>query len=276
MTFVLVLSCCFDSLTRTKVEGIYSHLKSQLIHILHANWKQLISSHFFPESIFSDSIQPGRFPNRNRKTNLRLTTSAEKMSTLQTLPTEIVEQILWDLPMADLLKAQSICTMFRETIKHSKSLQESLFFVGTSKPFPPGPWNELQNPLLLAHFPGWKGTRVNYFGNPVHSFKHLSSHLPEPRSLLLPTASWRDMLVTQPPCHHIQLYPQVRDDLWDGSDQDNMFGLGVVGLNIFDCKGLTMGQLVYWVVMCFQKAERTLDNVKFLLEEVDWHFHICH
>ncbi|GAM38618.1 hypothetical protein TCE0_033f09487 [Talaromyces pinophilus] len=105
---------------------------------------------------------------------------------------EILESILLQLdPQALLTAAQQTCRTWRGVIHESPSLQKALFFTLDEPP------EKVQNPLLVQRFP-------SFFGKTKWSSSLLSSldMIKKPGKLeayVRPEASWRRMLVQQPP-----------------------------------------------------------------------------
>lgn len=116
--------------------------------------------------------------------------------------TEIAENILARLPMKDLLLVQRICTAWRELIKRSPVLQELLFM----RPRQSGAAQAIAsdgtpirqfNPLLVEHMPMWFSTDEAVWRQTVRDapWAKTVSRL----TFLRRDASWRDMLLAQPP-----------------------------------------------------------------------------
>lgn len=105
---------------------------------------------------------------------------------------DILESIFAHLdPQTLLTTAQQTCRTWRGVIHESPSLQKALFFTPDEHP------EKVQNPLLVQRFP-------SFFGKTKWSSSLLSSlnMIKKPGKLeayLRPEASWRRMLVQQPP-----------------------------------------------------------------------------
>ncbi|KAI6810796.1 hypothetical protein KC340_g17734 [Hortaea werneckii] len=122
---------------------------------------------------------------------------------------ELLEAILYQLPLQDLLGAQSVCKTWQTVIDHSKKLQRALYFE-------PVVWDLValcKEPGGRMHYNHWVQAGnsercVTVYENPILSLV-IKSLLPvtRTRSLLAQLAgcwqrreaSWRRMLVTQPP-----------------------------------------------------------------------------
>ncbi|GAB1735258.1 hypothetical protein NU219Hw_g2901t1 [Hortaea werneckii] len=122
---------------------------------------------------------------------------------------ELLEGVLCKLPLQDLLRAQSVCKQWQMVIDRSKKLQRALYF----EPVPRAPVAFCEEPAGCMSYSQWTraGSNERCVGileNPILSplLKSLLS-VTRTRSLLaqLPgcwqrrEASWRRMLVTQPP-----------------------------------------------------------------------------
>ena len=114
--------------------------------------------------------------------------------------TELLELILLQLDMRTLLISQRVCRKWNSLIRTSSNIQETLFF----KPVIPGSVpTKVQNPLLAEVFPPFfikmKG-RIS-----MNSFD-MVKHPEKQRAYLRPEASWRRMLVQQPPAYQLGCY----------------------------------------------------------------------
>ncbi|KAK3717980.1 hypothetical protein LTR37_005406 [Vermiconidia calcicola] len=103
---------------------------------------------------------------------------------------ELLEAILYKLPVKDLLFAQHVAKLWRDIIKNSNKLQQALFLVPVN-----GLYRAYRNPLLKPLFDILKANGMNGFytatSDPLLSTLELA--------WFEPTASWRSMLLTQPP-----------------------------------------------------------------------------
>ncbi|KAJ5475661.1 hypothetical protein N7539_007948 [Penicillium diatomitis] len=112
----------------------------------------------------------------------------------RSLPNELIEAILRQVDMQTILLAQRVCRQWALCIRESSAIQEILFFR-------PAPANRprQQNPLLAFKFPYWfpaddAGSCAIAFGAAdMHHFLEISDIYRRPE------ASWRRMLVQQPP-----------------------------------------------------------------------------
>lgn len=121
--------------------------------------------------------------------------------------TEIAENILVYLPMKDLLLAQRVSSGWRDLIKSSPVLQQQLFM----RPIPQNlsdddnnPMREY-NPLLIQHMPAWFRRSGKSTPRSIHNVPWAkdASRL----AFLRREASWRNMLLAQPPFF---VYERVR------------------------------------------------------------------
>jgi hypothetical protein len=121
---------------------------------------------------------------------------------------ELLKHILSFLDMRTLLvTAQRINRKCRATVKGSLSLQRTLYL----RPQPPGldPQNNdrRRNPLLVEAFPAWveplaeKNSRI--IERADYSSLPMCASQAKKKAFLRPEASWRIMLVTQPPIHKL-------------------------------------------------------------------------
>lgn len=117
---------------------------------------------------------------------------------LDTYPMEILEAILLLVDEQTLLLAQRVSQSWYRCIKQSPAIQRALFY----QPAYPTCPNDLiprQNPLLAAKFPYWfpaddlASCRMTFGAGDLQDFLDLNE------ACLRPSASWRQMLVQQPP-----------------------------------------------------------------------------
>lgn len=114
---------------------------------------------------------------------------------------EILELIFLQLdPQTLLIAAQQTCRAWRGVIHESPSLQRALFLIPSDYP------EKIRNPLLVKRFP-------SFFGK-TRSRSLLSSldMITKPDKLeayIRPEASWRRMLVQQPPVSVVGLFYTV-------------------------------------------------------------------
>jgi hypothetical protein len=118
---------------------------------------------------------------------------------------ELVEAILVHLPPRDLLLSQRISRTFQTAIKSSPRLQQTLFF----RPIPvkgPGDWT--LNPLLRNPFLPWFVILESRWQLPDYeTFELLDCNANEQKraAFMHPNASWRRMLVIQPPPQYLRI-----------------------------------------------------------------------
>lgn len=136
---------------------------------------------------------------------------------------EILETILLHLDLASILtSAQRVCHSWRDLITTSPSLQQHLYFQPN--------WNQNQNqtlktpnPLLSTLFPGWfpppppanisrattdkDDEEVEAAVLDEHTFETLAlAHADKNRAFMYKHASWRNMLLSQPPIPDLVLF----------------------------------------------------------------------
>ncbi|KAI9877337.1 MAG: hypothetical protein M1830_000571 [Pleopsidium flavum] len=121
---------------------------------------------------------------------------------------ELLENILLNLSMPDLLLVQRVCTVWKDTIAQSISLQRKLFL----SPVAPGPVSSKKNGLtlydlkfnpLLRKIFHWKFVPYSSCSKVLLSDWGLDSPFGRIQmsasARYCPSASWRNMLITQPP-----------------------------------------------------------------------------
>lgn len=113
---------------------------------------------------------------------------------IDSLPMEILEMVLLNLEMKDLLvNSQRVCRKWTACIQGSPRLQQELFMLPAREDSP-----RVINPLLAEQFPFWFQTRgCTYPPADEYSLKSFLSNRKD--SILQPGASWRRMLIQQPP-----------------------------------------------------------------------------
>ncbi|KAF1995172.1 hypothetical protein P154DRAFT_526545 [Amniculicola lignicola CBS 123094] len=128
---------------------------------------------------------------------------------------ELLEAILLQLPERDILLAQQVSRTFQAAITSSPALQQALFF--REVPFKdPKIWKV--NPLLREHFLPWFVISRNKWQLPDHSILERMDWARDHqrrRAFLRPTASWRKMLVTQPPAKKLEVYQHCHGQMDD-------------------------------------------------------------
>lgn len=134
---------------------------------------------------------------------------------------ELLEAILIQLtPINQLLCAQLISRLFHTTIASSPILQQLLFFrADTARDAKD--WSV--NPLLRQHFLPWfAGPSEGSFGSRDYNVLKLMDWTTSPLTLaafLRPEASWRNMLLMQPPPKELQVVRWVHGQ---GGDSENV------------------------------------------------------
>ncbi|KAF1974419.1 hypothetical protein BU23DRAFT_598455 [Bimuria novae-zelandiae CBS 107.79] len=130
-------------------------------------------------------------------------------STLTSLPYEILEACLFHLPVQDLLLCQCVCQRFRNIVASSHPIRRALFLEPAHHNGNLESWTLLKfNPFLAAQLAGSFNIRV--IG--VHRGKEgvkMVAHMRYEKEALLDDdwadillrdeATWKSMLVTQPP-----------------------------------------------------------------------------
>lgn len=119
--------------------------------------------------------------------------------------TELLENVLLNLPTKDLLRVQRVSQCFKRVISTSLQLQRRLFITPVRLPVPATgadyPITRHMNPLLFetGEYHGTNGFSVEI------RFPLLQRHQERPSSL-------RDrMLVCQPPCTEVSMFSDVRE-----------------------------------------------------------------
>ncbi|KAB8221957.1 hypothetical protein BDV33DRAFT_229847 [Aspergillus novoparasiticus] len=127
---------------------------------------------------------------------------------------EILHPILLNLDMRTLLHAQRVCRVWHHIITRSRSLQQALFFLpveehqGTGPDKRPGQINPLLKEILWPQL-SWLATSARKL-KPSERRRHAKERgIPTLRS---ETASWRGMLIRQPPPITIGIQGEEEDD----------------------------------------------------------------
>jgi hypothetical protein len=164
---------------------------------------------------------------------------------------EIMLSILRQMDMATLLTSQRVCHMWADLIRESKTLQQDLYFLPISDEGNDEP--RYRNPLLAEKFPFLKqlinlnnGQNVGFWDNMGHDWVDIKlKNLDLLRSptkhdqYMRPEASWRRMLVYQPPLYTVGKF----------SGQAGRFGTKWQQSKAAEqSNGLQMAALFYWVV----------------------------
>jgi hypothetical protein len=169
---------------------------------------------------------------------------------LENVPPELLEAIL--LGVGDektVLLAQRVCRRWADCIRQSSAIQQDLFFQ-PANPILPGCQIPRQNPLLAAKFPYWfpddniKSCAMAYGAGDMQDF------LDRRKKYLGPKASWRRMLVQQPPVLTLQWIDR-------SLSFDNRITLQRYKLPLGNCgDGLRMSTLFDLVVRSAEEAEQ--------------------
>lgn len=167
---------------------------------------------------------------------------------------ELLVAMLEYLPMRELLFAQFVSHGFCALIKDTLSLQQNLFM--KPKAFKPSPGGYIRqgteiNQLLQERFPSWftlwtwlgHGRCELWMKNKHEAFAELERRLQSLAALTRPGASWRKMLVAQPPVKQIRIMSTWPDRL----GQDDR-GSASYSTGLLDCSqklpfGVTMAIL---------------------------------
>lgn len=167
-------------------------------------------------------------------------------SPIQTLPTELLEKILLYIPMVDLLRSQSICKDWKSLVQDSINIQRALFFAPKPQPEYEKTDRE-ENPLLYSRFPAWIIDGENELGDKIATFIPLSLYHegPDPMHIANPTASWRRMLLTQPPYKCIEFFDAKGQGVFedDGNGGSKEFSERVV-FRVHHVQGINMSILM--------------------------------
>lgn len=195
------------------------------------------------------------------------------LSFIQSLPEELLETILLQLPIFDLLFCQSVCKRWQATVKDSPNVRKALFLGGDPDSLMAGHSERaVENRLLHDRFSGWKMLGTNDYGDPITRFR-VDDTWPAPiatndsPNLQHPSSSWRQMFLTQPPCEDVKFFPACGVKGWDndsdsdGEDEDDGEddeGVGFDrGVHRLHCDGgITMGALTQAVETVYYSKPR--------------------
>ncbi|KAI1345011.1 hypothetical protein F5Y15DRAFT_410694 [Xylariaceae sp. FL0016] len=124
--------------------------------------------------------------------------------------TELLEAILLQLDLPTLLvSALRVSHYFNDVISQSIAIQQALFFAPSPRVSTQGP--PILNPLLLKPFTLWfhpsGHNALKNRGYSVHSFKDMEiwKQTPKAEPFMRRGASWRRMLVQQPPLTYLPM-----------------------------------------------------------------------
>ncbi|KAJ5835203.1 hypothetical protein N7447_001229 [Penicillium robsamsonii] len=145
-----------------------------------------------------------------------------------------------------LLLAQRVCRRWALLIQGSRALQQALFYQPIEST-PPKKTTPRQNPLLAAKFPYWFPKEDQIFRDILYGAGDMQYFLDKHAAWLRPSASWRRMLVQQPPAMSLG---------W--IDRQETFTAHVVmrqwELSLEEYGGLRMNMLYDLVVRSAEKA----------------------
>lgn len=169
------------------------------------------------------------------------------LSSIQSLPFELLEKVLLQLPTTDLLFTQSVCKLWQATVQGSPALQRALFFgkesgslvVGLSE-------DSVKNPLLQHRFRGWKVFAANKdYSDLIASFIDFSS--PGSQCIRHPKSSWKDMFLTRQRYEDLEIFTISGTKGWENNrDEDReLFGCNREAFHFHCDGGITMGTLMH-------------------------------
>jgi hypothetical protein len=201
------------------------------------------------------------------------------------LPPELFELVLAKLPMRCLLTtAQLVCRHWRDTISSAPALQQKLFF----SPLPETTTRRAifqLNPLLQEVFPLWFQSHCFPHSDDIagHVFDDLELAR-RPSAFLRKGASWRKMLVQQPPAPALGIVQPVLKSIvielekgWADFEDEGGLRMGplydLVLSQGLGAEGYSF-QFIWWRLPPSQILEpvnnqKTRDVVNRMLEEVD-------
>ncbi|PVI03335.1 hypothetical protein DM02DRAFT_612254 [Periconia macrospinosa] len=160
----------------------------------------------------AECISPTSWPTAGQSVILATKSSSTEPSsaTLITIPYEILESILLYLPMKDLLLCQRVCQCFKQVVVSSKSIQRALFLKPSHSPqrfveWEPMRWNPLFEEKLASSFVirilainRTEEGLVKMIAQ-VRLREDIFSNRSWSDILLRDDASWKSILITQPP-----------------------------------------------------------------------------
>jgi hypothetical protein len=155
------------------------------------------------------------------------------------LPVEVIVGILLRLPTLDLLLAQGVCQRWHAIIKGDPTIQKKLWFREVCPVDENNGWIDCDSPGFFALQGYMKFGRKPLGGYKVHTRDIVVRRLRDPKDIpekvARPEASWRRMLLTQPPVNR-RVYIHDRDyRKSDGHGRRGPFR---------DSEGIKIGQLV--------------------------------
>ncbi|KAF2658483.1 hypothetical protein K491DRAFT_713432 [Lophiostoma macrostomum CBS 122681] len=180
-----------------------------------------------------EQLLPGGSPASNHDSMLSSLLSRTSLSTLETslpptldaLPFEILEAILLHLPAQDLLLSQRICRTFREMVIASKRIRRTLFLEPAHHPGKLEDWKMIRwNPFLESQLSEILNIRVIGVHRGGEGTVKMVAHVRYRKvaidldAFLHGEASWKHMLVTQPPATSL-MHPSA-SLFWKSSLED--------------------------------------------------------
>jgi hypothetical protein len=145
--------------------------------------------------------------------------------TLDALPFEILEAILLNLPPQDLLLSQGVCRSFKKMVSSSKRLRRVLFLEPAHHPGKLEDWKIIKwNPFLESQLSEILNIRVIGVHRGGEGTAKMVAHVRYRKeaidldAFLHEEASWKQMLVTQPPAT-LLMHPSA-SLFWKSSMED--------------------------------------------------------
>lgn len=144
------------------------------------------------------------------KSSTKRTTSTSAAESVLKTP-ELLELVLAHFDQAELMNAQRVCRRWKDIISSSLPLRRMLYLSPTLKVDERIPvdnaWLKSRFPdlgiYLLQGNPKWRPKYIKALG--AADFERLGDNFYEPN------ASWRDMLLTQPPVKEIVVYSHIEE-----------------------------------------------------------------
>ncbi|KAF8148537.1 hypothetical protein K438DRAFT_1763797 [Mycena galopus ATCC 62051] len=130
---------------------------------------------------------------------------SDAQATVMSLP-ELLERTLEKLPMRDLLVTAPLVSRTWRAITFTPALQRVLFF----QPAPSSSMERVQNTLLAEVFPAFFAPESSCWSWPNAKTLQSMPWSKAPDAFRRPEASWRRMLVTQPPVHRLLVTETAR------------------------------------------------------------------
>ncbi|KAK3690775.1 hypothetical protein LTR37_018997 [Vermiconidia calcicola] len=220
---------------------------------------------------------------RNNQTKSAVTTrgaARRSLSDAAFLTTELVENVLSFLPMRDLLLDQRVCRKWANTITGSKQLQQALYFapakpqiswrydhvectlsrMSPAAPAKRGPkvhvYNSAHlNPLLFRSDEDPCGILIRAAVNGLEVFKFLRRP-----STKYPEASWKKMLLAQPPLKSVEGTFDIKGQCepWSGRPGRGAFARKIEEVEVVEWDGVRVWDVMKRIVA----AETSVGRIK--------------